>query len=650
MIRSQKFRKARIETKLGSDKLLLYRMNGIEELSSMFLYEVDVLSEDFDIDLDDLLSSEVAISVEMEGLNTRYFHGIVGGVSQEGAIGKLARYRLTVRPWTWLLSKTADCRVFQKLSVPEIVTQVFRDNNFSDLKNTLSRTYAKREYCVQYCESDLDFVNRLLESEGIYYFFEHSKQEHTLVLADAVGSHTALANAIPYSAENGAAKNFNHISDWNIARKVKPGKVVLSDFDFEKPKTELQSDAHRARSYKQSKFEYFDFPGGFKVAADGDSCASNRMDEFQTDYDTARGSGCVLEMAVGKLFELEEYPRSDQNREYLVTAAKYEIAADDYQAGGGSGEPYSCSFHVIPSEQTYRPRRKTQRPRIVGVQTAVIVGKSGEEMWTDEYGRVKVQFHWDRYGKANEDSSCWVRVAQTWSGKGWGTLQIPRIGQEVIVEFVNGDPDHPIITGSVYNGDHRPPVELPKEASKSGLKTRSTKSGNAKTGNELIFDDKKDEEQIYFHAEKDFSRVVENNDSLKVGFETKDKGDQTVEIYNDQTTTIEKGTRSTDINEGNDVLTLAKGDRSITVKAGKQTTDVSKDYSLKIGAAGAIEATSSLELKVGSSSIKIEPSKITLKAMQIAIAADMKLESKAVMISENASAQLELKGGIVQIN
>lgn len=649
MIRSQKFRNARIETKLETDKLLLRGMNGVDELSSMFRYDVEALSEDFNIDLDDLLSSEVCIAVEMDGLDTRYFHGIIASIAQDSAVGELARYRLTVRPWPWLLSNTVDCKVFQKQSVPEIVASVFRDNNFSDFKQSLTGTYQKREYCVQYCESDLDFVNRLLESEGIYYYFEHTNKKHTLVLADAVGAHSSIGDPIPYSQDSGAAKNFNHISDWNIARRVRPGKVVLTDFDFEKPKTELKSDAHLDRKYKQSKFEYYDFPGGFTVAANGDTRATNRMEELQSDFDTASGSGCVLMMSVGKLFDFEDFPRKDQNREYLVTAARYQIAADDY-SGGGSGEPYQCSFSVMPSEQTFRPRRTTPRPCISGLQTAVVVGKSGEEIWTDKHGRVKVQFHWDRYGKSNEDSSCWVRVAQTWAGKGWGTLQIPRIGQEVIVEFLNGDPDHPIVTGSVYNGDHKPPVDLPTEATVSGLKTRSTKKGNAKTGNELLFEDKKGEERIYFHAEKDFARVVENNDSLKVGFDGKDAGDQTIEIYNDQKITIENGNRTVAISKGDEKFTVAEGDQAIEVTAGKQSTKVGKDYGLEIGTKGVIKATSSIELKVGSSSIKIEPSKITLKAMEIALAADMKLESKAVMISEKASAQLQLKGGIVQIN
>ena len=649
MIRSQKFRNARIDTKLASDKLLLRGMNGVDELSSMFQYDVEALSEDFNIDLEDLLSSEVCIAVEMEGLDTRYFHGIIASVSQDSAVGELARYRLTIRPWTWLLSNTVDCKVFQKQSVPEIVASVFRDNNFSDFKQSLTGTYQKREYCVQYCESDLDFVNRLLESEGIYYYFEHTDKKHTLVLADAVGAHSSIGDPIPYSEDSGAAKNFNHISDWNIARRVRPGKVVLTDFDFEKPKTELKSDAHLDRKYNQSKFEYYDFPGGFTIAANGDTRATNRIEELQSDFDTASGSGCVLMMSVGKLFDLADFPRKDQNREYLVTSARYQIAADDY-SGGGSGEPYQCSFSVMPSEQTFRPRRTTPRPCISGLQTAVVVGKSGEEIWTDKHGRVKVQFHWDRYGKSNEDSSCWVRVAQTWAGKGWGTLQIPRIGQEVIVEFLNGNPDHPIVTGSVYNGDHKPPVDLPTEATVSGLKTRSTKQGNAKTGNELLFEDKKGEEQIYFHAEKDFSRVVENNDALKVGFDGQDAGDQTIEIYNDQKITIANGNRTVEVSKGDEKFTVAEGDQAVEVTAGKQSTKVGKDYALDIGTKGVIKAASSIELKVGTSSIKIEPSKITLKALEIALAADMKLESKAVMISENASAQLELKGGIVQIN
>ncbi|MCA9218588.1 MAG: type VI secretion system tip protein VgrG, partial [Planctomycetales bacterium] len=555
MIRSQKYRNASVRTVLPADKVLLYRMTGAEKLSEQFCFDVEVLSEDFNVDLDKVLGNPATVSVEMDSLGKRHFNGVVGSAAQIGTVGELALYKLTLRPWTWLLSHTSDCRVFQKMSVPEIVQKVCKDKHFTDFKLSLSRKYEKREYCVQYCESDLNFIDRLLESEGIYYYFDHEESKHTLILADAPNSHENIKQdpKIPYCAGNTNAKNFNYIHQWSVSHQVRPGQVVLGDFDFEKPKTELKSVSKEKRDYTNSKFEYFDFPGGFTESKSGDIRARDRLDEFQSDFDTATGSGCVLMLSSGRRFQLQEHPRKDQNREYLITSASFSVHGDSYQAGGGStGEPYSCSFSVMPSNQTYRPSRNTRTPRIYGVQTAIVVGKKNEEIWTDKHGRIKVQFHWDRYGKKDQDSSCWVRVAQTWAGKGWGTQQIPRIGQEVLVEFIDGDPDRPLITGSVYNGDHAPPFTLPANATQSGIRSRSSAKGNAKTFNELRFEDKEGSEEIYFHAEKNFTRVVENNDSLKVGFDDKSDGNQVVDIYNDKTVTLENGNRKATIKKGND--------------------------------------------------------------------------------------------------
>ena len=663
MVRTQKERDIRISTPLGPDVLLFHQMNGTESLGSPFRYDIEVLSEDDSIDLDKILGQDITIQMDGGQSGPRFFSGVVGAVQQAGTVGELARYLLIARPWLWLLSKTSDCRVFQKKSVPDIVQAVCKENGFTNFKKSLSGTYAPREFCVQYCESDMDFIHRLLESEGIYYFFEHEDGKHTLVLADSIGSHKKAPGyeKIPYFPLTGGARERDHIYDWNIGREVKPGKVVLTDFDFEKPKADLSAVSSKKRDHAQSKFEYFDYPGGYLKANEGEAYARNRMDEFQAEFEQASGAGSAMGIAPGILFSLDDFPRADQNQEYLVTEARYTLAADDYQSGGGTSDPFACSFTALPSRQPFRPARQTPSPRIFGIQTAVVVGKKKEDIWTDEYGRIKVQFHWDRYGKLDENSSCWIRVAQSWAGKGWGGLQIPRIGQEVIVEFINGDPDKPIVTGSVYNGDHKPPFKLPSEASQSGLRTRTTKDGTEKTFNELRFEDKKGKEEIYLHAERDFNRVVENNDTLKVGFETKDAGDQTVEIYNDQKLTLEKGNREVQIKTKDDKLTVAKGDQLIDISKGSQLINIGSgdhttklgqgDYSLAMSAGqGTIEAAKAIELKVGGSSIKIEPTKITLKSVEIAIQADGKIEAKAPMIQEQADATLVLKGGMVQIN
>ena len=653
MVRTQKERDIRISTPLGPDVLLFHQLDGTDSLGAPFEYQAECLSEDHSIDLDKILGQQITIQLDV-GDKTRYFNAIVGAVRQDGVVGDLARYRLSLHPWIWLLSKTADCRVFQKKSVPEIVQAVCKENGFTDFKKSLSGKYSPREYCVQYCESDMDFIHRLLESEGIYYFFEHEKNKHTLVLSDSIGSHAKEPGyeTIPFYPLTGDTRERDHIYDWNVSRELKPCKVAMTDFDFEKPKADLSAVSSKKRNHAQSKFEYFEYPGGYIKASDGEAYARKRMEEFQAEFEQSSGAGNALGIRPGILFKLDEYPRSDQNQQYLVTEARYVLSSDSYQAGGGGGEPFTCSFNVIPSKQSFRPPRRTRFPRIFGIQTAVVVGKKSEDVWTDEYGRIKVQFHWDRYGKADENSSCWIRVAQSWAGKGWGGLHIPRIGQEVIVEFINGDPDKPVVTGSVYNGDHKPPYKLPNDASQSGIRTHTTKDGNDKTFNELRFEDKKDNEEIYFHAERDFNRVVENNDTLKVGFEGKDKGDQTIEIHNDQNLTIAEGSRIVEIKKKDDKLKVVKGNQSIDISSGDQSIKIGKgDYSLKMSAGkGTIEAAKSLELKVGGSSIKIEPAKITIKSVQIAIQADGQIQTKAPMIQEQADGSLVLKGGMVQIN
>jgi type VI secretion system secreted protein VgrG len=354
---------------------------------------------------------------------------------------------------------------------------------------------------------------------------------------------------------------------------------------------------------------------------------------------------------------------SDQNREYLIAGATYDIEDNAYESTSTKGEKfnYQANWTVIPSSQPYRPQRVTPKPVVKGPQTAVVVGKEGEEIWTDEYGRVKVQFHWDRYGELNEHSSCWIRVAHVWAGKSFGAIHIPRIGQEVIVHFLEGDPDQPIVVGRVYNGDLMPPYALPDHQTQSGIKTHSTKEGDAETFNELRFEDKKDEEEIYFHAEKDFVRVVENNDSLSVGFEKQDEGNQTIDIYNNRTVTIDQGNdklqvktgdRDVIIDSGDDTHHVKEGDRVVNVDQGDDTLTVGQgDLSINIDAGkGTIEAAQSLELKVGGSSIKIEPSKITLSSPQIELSADGQLEASAAMVQISGDGVVEVSGGVIQLN
>ena len=343
-------------------------------------------------------------------------------------------------------------------------------------------------------------------------------------------------------------------------------------------------------------------------------------------------------VTTGALFTLADHPRDDQNRVFLVTSAETSITGVDYRSDGrDDGLKFECSFAAIGKEHSYRPPATARKPIVQGPQTAMVVGKAGEEIWTDKYGRIKVQFHWDRVGQSDEKSSCWVRVQQGWAGKGWGMMFVPRIGMEVVVSFLEGDPDRPLVTGCVYNSDAMPPYALPDNQTRSTIKSNTSKGGGG--FNEIRFEDKKDSEEIFVQAEKDFNRVVKNNDTLKVGFEKKDKGDQTIQIAND---------RSLDV--GND-QTVAIGNNLSTTVKNDETRKVDNNQSVKVGNKIVIEANTSIELKVGGSSIKIEAAKITIKSPEIAVQSDANTEIKAgAMMQVKSGAVMTIEGALVKIN
>src|SRR5690606_38630267 len=433
---------ARIKTPLGDD-LLFHAMRGEEELGRAYVYELELLSLKEDLPLDDLLGQDACVEVDLPKGGTRYFHGIITKFSQGPRRGGYVTYTAELRPWLWLLTRTADCRIFQQKTVPEIVKAVFREHGFSDFKDALGGQYSALDYCVQYRETDFDFVSRLLEQEGIYYFFKHEQGKHTLVLADSYGGHSPLDGykEIDYFPPSDNVVRDEHVYDWQHGKSVQPGRYVLRSFDFTKPKVTLESDSAVSREHAQSSYAMYDYPGDYAARFDGDNYARVRMQELAAQHARARGVTNVRGVACGGLFTLKEFPRKDQNREYLVVASRQNVVLGVYESGPDEGFEIECTFEAMDSQTPFRPARLTPRPVVQGPQTAIVVGKSGEEIWADEFGRVKVQFHWDRYGKSDENSSCWVRVAQVWAGGKWGGMHIPRIGQEVIVEFLEGDPD-----------------------------------------------------------------------------------------------------------------------------------------------------------------------------------------------------------------
>ena len=657
-----------VSSPLGPDVLLLNKMIARDELGRPFQYELFLRSEEPDIKYDDIVGQMVTIKASSQERTTRYFTGYVNNFVQDSedddVIGTEERigYRATLVPWIWFLSRTADCKIFQEKKAPEIIKDVFRDNGFSDFKDSLTGTYRTWEYFVQYRETDFDFVSRLMEQEGIYYYFEHTDGKHTLVLSDSVSSHPESPNASELIYRDKKAPGMeDHVKRWSVSTKVNQGVFAQTDYDFEEPGKNLFSKKIISRSHAHADGEVFDYPGQYTVVGDGDGYSKVQIEHLQATQELAVGMTEHEGVITGYTFNLKEHKRRDQNREYLVTSSQITLVSGAFgesgtERSGQSEQPFmSCQFTALDTARQFRTQPTTPRPFVHGPQTAVVVGPSGDEIHTDKYGRIKVQFHWDRVGKSDENSSCWIRIAQNWAGKKWGFINIPRIGHEVLVEFLEGDPNRPLVTGSVYNADLMPPYGLPDNATQSGIKTHSSKEGTADNFNEIRFEDKKDSEEIYFHAEKDFNRVVENNDTLKIGFDKKDKGDRTVEVFNNETYKVGagegdcedgsqtfviykdrfgilktgndrllvlKGDQTIVIGKGDQSMTIGKGDQVISILNGGHTIDVKKNILIKAG--------DQITLETGESKIVMKKDgTITIKGKEIKFTASSKFNVKA---------------------
>lgn len=667
---SQSQRTVSLSTPLGSDTLLLSSMTGKEEMGRMFRFELDLLSEKPDkVKFDDIVGQNVTVNLSVADGATRHFNGHVCNFEQIAEPGQAAHYRATVVPWLWFLTRRADCRIFQNMTVPDIIKQVFRDAGFSDFEEGLTASYHAWDYCVQYRETDFNFVSRLMEQEGISYFFKHEDGVHTLVMCDSISAHEPFSGyeKIEYLPMEGSATYTEYVRSCSVGQTVQPGQYALNDFDFEAPAKALHAKSKVTRQHATSDSEVYDYPGEYKVQGDGEQFAKIRINELHSQFEVIRGTGDARGIATGSTFELTKCDVEDLNKELLITSCNYQIQSD--LDGAGSGNVFAVSFSAIESKQPFYTPRATPKPMVQGPQTAIVVGPAGEEIYTDEYGRVKVQFHWDRDGKKDENSSCWIRVAQLWAGKKWGAMYIPRIGQEVIVEFLEGDPDRPIITGRVYNAAQMPPYDLPAEKTKSTMKSCSSKGGTAADNfNEIRFEDKMGEEEMYIHAEKDQNIIVENDETQAIGHDQQISvgNDRKESVGNNETISIGKDrTESVGSNEVvsvnlarthsigvNDMLTVGGaqevtvgGARVLTVGAahavtvaaaqdiavGKsQTTSVSENDSLDVGKKLSIDAGEEILIKTGESSILMKKDgTITIKGKDIKIEGSGKINVKA---------------------
>jgi len=620
-----------LKSDLG-DKLLPASLSGSEQLGRLFSYQLKLLSKDGEIKLLSLLGSSMTVTFEADGYQ-RHFNGMVSEISQTGFEShkeeRYAEYVVTLVPKAWLLLHKVDCRIYLKMSVPDIVKTVLSEIGYGDVKLSLSGNYAVREYCVQYREDYFNFISRLMEQEGIYYFFQHADGVHTMVLADSLGAHATTKGyaELPYrpqSAGNRAALEVS-ITDFSSARSVQTTKYSLTDYDPLKPKTSLlgtEAISNADDNHPVPGLESFDFPGDHETGDAGKHYAQVRLEAINVPQSQCSGSTDAPGLLTGALFKLTKFPRGELNQEYLVTGSTVHIENAARTSGQQGGELFLCNFSAIRSRQPFRTMPTAVKPMIVGLQTAVVAGSdTAEDISVDKYGRIQVTFHWNKPDKKNAHISCPVRVASSWAGKNWGAVHIPRVGQEVVISFLEGDPDRPLVIGSVYNADNMPPYSLPDNKTQSGIKSRSHEGGAAADFNEIRFEDKKGSEELFLHAQKDMREEVENDHFVQIDH------DEKITIKNDQTEEV-------------------KHDRQIKV-GNDDTLEVTQNGTTKIGQKFKLSAGTEIELVTGASSIVMKSDgSIEIKGVNIKVtgSVSVKVEGQAE-VGVKAGATMDIGAG-----
>ncbi|HET6150576.1 MAG TPA: type VI secretion system tip protein TssI/VgrG [Polyangia bacterium] len=543
-------------------------MTGSESLGRPFEIDVDVLSPTGEIPVSEVLGESFSIELSRDLAPPRWWNGIVTRFAQVAWTGAAFRFRAKLRPTMWLMTRRSNCRVYQHTTVPDLILKLFAAHGVVVKRHLGRETYPSWEYLVQYNETDFQFVSRLMELEGIFYYFVHEKGKHTLWLVDALtipDKIPGLGGGVPFATTGDraadAALQHEMIDSWSAAMQVEPGALVAMEYDFEDARNELKSTLAAPKAAATADHELFEYPGHYLVSGDRDDYVQRRLESQQLDHQQVQGTGNARALAAGFLFSLEDHPSPSQNQEYLLTSVSYQLTATQHTSGGADAGPdYRASFTAIEGKRRYYPPMVTPRPFVQGPQTALVVGPKGEEIWADDFGRVKVQFHWDRFGKRDEESSLFVRVSQAWAGSGWGAVVVPRIGQEVIVDFLEGNPDRPIITGRVYNNVNMPPFNK----TQSGIRSHSTPGGGPSNFNEVRFEDSKGKEELNIQAEKDQSTLVKNNQTINVNADRSVTvgGNETINVTGNETVTV-SGTRSTTIT-GKETQTFSNA-REMTV-------------------------------------------------------------------------------------
>lgn len=664
-----------LSTALGEDALVLTGLEGTEAVSSLFSFSLSALSDNFSIPEKSIVGTAVTCHINIMEKPPRFFHGYVRQFTRKDPwIKHIREYHLEIVPWLWFLTLSNDCRIFQHKSTLDICEELFKQFGFSDYTLAVTNTYAPRPYCVQYNESAFHFLSRLLEEEGIYYFFKHEDGKHTLVLSDLI-AHSERNPSKEVSFSQGSLIP-HHITQWEHIFSYCSGEFAHTDYDYTKPTVDLLTTTKTVVDFPNiKKYTHFTFPGHYVDKGRGSTLSRIHMEAHEQQHDVIQGRSNLCQFCPGTSFSLTSTELSTENGLYWIRSVTHSVKDETHKLHDKerSTSVYSNAFTCMPTTMPYRPPLLTPKPRIKGLQLAVVVGPAREEIYTDTYGRIKVQFIWDRLGKKDKNSSCWLRVAQTWAGQKWGAHYIPRVGQEVIVDFLDGDPDAPVVIGSLYNAQNMPPYDLPDNQTQSGIKSHSTPNGEVSESNEIRFEDKKGDEEFFVHAQKDFIRTVEHDDTHQVlgkqditikldrtriveeGDDVLNvkKGKQTLTIKDDRTRVVEQGNDSLCIQKGNQTVTLTSGNQTIQLSGGNRETQISMghdtihlqqgNHSLKLDLGkSSIEAMQGISLTVGGNSLKIDQTGITLQGVMI------KVNGKLIQLQ--ADALMQIKGGIVMIN
>jgi type VI secretion system secreted protein VgrG len=665
----QALRQARVSTELGTDVVVLERVTAVERLSEPFTIMVDVVAPDGMVDFTPLLGSPVTVSMQKADVAgaARSFNGKLFEAQFTAATDLGVHYRLTLKPWLSLLSLNLGMRIFQSLSVPDILRKLVAEAGFdSDFRFDAAGSYPVRTYCVQYRESDFNFLSRLMEEEGLCSYFEHVDDRHVMHVCDGIGQHPMAEElaTIPYIAPEGGDRSERPPHLWRFDQHTRPGaaKVTLRDYSFLQPSNNFQAQKNAAGQGRAEQAEIYDHPGGYnaydvgQMAQQKDRYAAIRLDASRAERSKYYGQGDAFAAACGTRFALSDYPAGPINQEYLIVAATHVMDNDSYRTGGSAaGVRLEIDVEATPSDTPWRPPLRTPKPLAGGPQTATVVGPKGEVIHVDEHGRVKLQFPWDREGKSDEKSSCWMRVSQAWADGGFGTMLIPRIGEEVIVDFIDGDPDQPIITGRVYNPSRNVPYGLPGNKTRSTWKSRTVgKSGDysgaeepppqESGSNEIRMEDKGGAEEVYVHAQRDMNSWIRLDEARKTGRDTAVRvgRNRTTNIKKNETLTVETGDERRTLQSGSRDTTIKQSD-SLTLQDGNLTVTVQKGKVL-------IDARQEIKLRVGDNTLTLSPQGLEVKALSISLEAETLLSAKGLVSEFKGDTLVTVSGMPVKIN